>query len=631
MSDGSQTSSDVSALVEALDARARQAGNDGAATLVRGVLGSLSESLTVLDERLDRIEASVAAGDGGRQAIDAVQQNLSALNGRLARLEEAFVQALEESGEGAVAVVDQVRAAVADALPAIGDLGASPAIRSGFSSLGERLDDLDQAIRQQREFVGERLTAIENAPIEVPLPPFPDPPDLEPLLSAIQSVEARVRAIEGGAGRAEPVDLAPVLGAVEGLAERLQRLEEREPPAVEIPPFPTPPDPPDLGPIVESIRRVDERVAGVETLVTTIESRPVPEPVAPRPAPEPVDFEPVIDRLRVLDGRLAALEARPEPVMPEIPVPEPVDVRPAMVDSLAPVLARITQLDEQVQRLADAPAPTLEPVADPAVLEKLAALEALLQRDQASTRLISAVEERVNAAVRTISDKIGSTGSDIASLRDQRDQVGRRLDEVAGAMTALRVEVEKAEGRSERHDERIDALASEIRETASRWPAVQSAQSEVQRVVADLSGAVAGLRPLLEEQRASVDRLKGIIAEVVAAMSTIDGRMQTLADRPEAAPPTDFVTASEVREVEARVADTVRREAELLTQRVASLAVGVEATRVMCEQIAEAAEQSLGRKAGEVGRRLAHDLGLRAKRQPTGRNERELGPGTNGD
>lgn len=508
-------SPDVSALVEALDARARQAGNEGAATLVRGVIGSLSETLTQIDDRLDRLEGSIAGGSrNDQQLLDAVHTSLVSLNGRLARLEEAFVQALEESGDGAVAVVEQVREAITELLPA-----------------------------------------------SMPEPAQPPPPP-------------------------EPVDLGPMMAALAQVSERMSALEQRETPVPVIPPF-----------------------------------------------PDPVDLEPVVDRLRVLDGRLASIEARPEPAPPEVPVPEPIDLAPVLADGLAPVLARLAQLEEQMQRLADAPAPSVEAVSDPEVNARLDEVIEVVRRDDLSTRLVSAVEERMNAAVRAVTDRIGSANSDIAALRDQRESVQRRLDDLGGALTALRVESDKGSDRAAAHDAAIERLHAEVKEGANRWPAVQAAQAESQRLVADLASGVAGLRPMIEEQRTAIEAQQQSTAELLRAVEAVSERLQTLDNRvaagaeASAADDRDRVTTGELHEFETRMAEAVRREAELLTQRVASLAVGVEATRAMCEQLAEAAEQSLGRKAGEVGRRLAQDFGLRSRRNTRDRGDRGLGPG----
>jgi hypothetical protein len=76
------------------------------------------------------------------------------------------------------------------------------------------------------------------------------------------------------------------------------------------------------------------------------------------------------------------------------------------------------------------------------------------------------------------------------------------------------------------------------------------------------------------------------------------------------------------------VGDVVRREAELLTQRVAALSVTLESIRTLMADHAEETANSIGRKASEVGRKLAGDLGIRPKK-PAGRRaaeSKQIGP-----
>ena len=61
---------------------------------------------------------------------------------------------------------------------------------------------------------------------------------------------------------------------------------------------------------------------------------------------------------------------------------------------------------------------------------------------------------------------------------------------------------------------------------------------------------------------------------------------------------------------------------------IRSIGTSHSAARVLLEQHVEETENSLGRKASDVGRKLAADLGLRSRKPgPGGRNPRELGPG----
>ena len=65
----------------------------------------------------------------------------------------------------------------------------------------------------------------------------------------------------------------------------------------------------------------------------------------------------------------------------------------------------------------------------------------------------------------------------------------------------------------------------------------------------------------------------------------------------------------------AEVVALLRAQSELLDHRTAALAEAVAACRALLQSHVDDSAQSLGRRAGEAGRRLASDLGLRS-RQP---------------
>ena len=470
-------SPNVSALVEALDARARQAGSEGAASLVRGMLGTVAETLGTVEERLERIESQVTGAAGDNSVVDAVQSSLSAFNTRLGRLEEAFVQAVEESGSGTQAVVDQIRQVVASSLP--------------------------QQSPSASELLGPVLDALTN----------------------------RLDRLEAAFDR------------------RMTALEER--PAPEFPPFPEFPEFPEM-----------------------------PPPAAP------VDLQPVLDRLD-------AIERRPMPEPPSFP---DIDVRGPVADALAPLLERIGQVEEQLTRLADAPPP--EPPApplDPSLVDRLDQAATVLARDERGAKLIALVEERIAAVVRAVAERADAARNDVATLRDEQAALAKQLDDVRAAARAATDAVVQGFDRSGRDvQQSLDRSTEEVqRSTEELRRELRATSDKVAASVADSMAPVAGVATQLEELR---DRLGELDARVMAAGDA------------------------------SVVVDALRREAELLTQRVAALAVGVEATRSMVEHLADASEASLGRRAGEVGRRLAHDLGLRPRR-PAPRRERELGRG----
>ena len=474
-------SPNVTALIDALDARARQAGNEGAATLVSGMLATLAESLAGVDRRLEMIEESTARL-GAADLVESVQSNLGTFNARLGRLEEAFVQAVNDSGSGTQEVVDQIQTAVlghlrdelagrVDRLQATVESRRDPAPST-------EMPDVGAAVTAALAPVLERLRAIESRPA-------PAPTDLGPVLDRLKAIESRPvpefpKVELPDVGAAVTAALAPVL-------ERLRAIESRP-----VPEFPKA-ELPDVGAAVTTaLAPVLERLRAIES----------------RPGPTPTDLAPVLERLRAIESR---------------PAPAPTD--------LSPVLDRLKAIESR-------PAPEFPDVG--AAVSR--AIEEM-PRDETSARVVALVEERIDAIIRAVGDRADKVAADVASLLTERDTLARRVAEIDVALTQLRASVESSGSRTDSINRQIDEL------------------------------------------RRAVDQ------------ST------------------------------ERSADVIRREAELLTQRVASLAVGVEATRGMSEQIASAYEQSLTRRAGIVGRRLAKDLGLSGRRGSTGRGDRELGRG----
>lgn len=62
--------------------------------------------------------------------------------------------------------------------------------------------------------------------------------------------------------------------------------------------------------------------------------------------------------------------------------------------------------------------------------------------------------------------------------------------------------------------------------------------------------------------------------------------------------------------------DVLRRHLDALEQRTAALATGVESLLALLRSHVDDTSHSLGRRAGEVGRRLADDLGLWGRPKP---------------
>jgi hypothetical protein len=119
------------------------------------------------------------------------------------------------------------------------------------------------------------------------------------------------------------------------------------------------------------------------------------------------------------------------------------------------------------------------------------------------------------------------------------------------------------------------------------------------------------------------------IAAVGSSLETVQQRLAQLAASTPAITSAGAAASLDVGSLVEQITGAIRREAELLTQRGAARAVGGEASRVLLEQHLQDAEQSIGRKAGEVTRRLAADFGIRTRRSGPGgrRDPRELGSG----
>ena len=65
-------------------------------------------------------------------------------------------------------------------------------------------------------------------------------------------------------------------------------------------------------------------------------------------------------------------------------------------------------------------------------------------------------------------------------------------------------------------------------------------------------------------------------------------------------------------------AEALQRQTELLDQRTAALSSAIAELRALLQAHVDESAHSLSRRAGEAGRRLAGDLGLRRPRPPSG-------------
>lgn len=243
-----------------------------------------------------------------------------------------------------------------------------------------------------------------------------------------------------------------------------------------------------------------------------------------------------------------------------------------------------------------------------AVVEGLQRLGAVIDGERADMDGLQAAM----AAIVASSERAGTITGQVAELLLENRAALR--DEVERLDAAVRGQVEMIAGRTMSTEQVVLSLDERLRQldllVQGIGASLQSAGQTSGEIEDALGDAVSTVRADLESLRASASAQAEAVARVLAELHD-----RTAGD---GAPPAG-----------AEVSDVVRREAELLTQRVAALSVMLESIRAMMAAHAEETANSLGRKATEVGRRLAGDLGIRPKKTPAKRpaKNREIGPG----
>jgi hypothetical protein len=396
----------VNALVEALDARARQAGSEGAMTLLRGMLGTVSETMATIDERLERLEGRAAERSGEMALAEAVQGALTNFNARLGRLEEAFVQAVEESGSGTQQIVDQIREAVVASLPPAEPVvpvapAPSPevtaaavvdAVRPVLDGLAHRLAKLERIEADVRSLLDRPLPEPPQPP-----PPLPPPPPPEPAIDpeVVERLESAVAALGRDEASARTVALVEerIAAVVKAVADRTDDLRR----AIDAQPRP------DLQVVETELRRLADGLADravpdlhpIEAELRRLADRPWPE--APAPAP-PVDLQPI-------EAELRRLADRPWPE-PPAPAP-PVDLQP---------------IEAELRRLADRPWPEPAPPTPGVPVEEL--VDVVRRESELLTQRVAALAVGVEATRAMLEAHVADTE---ASLGRKASEVGRRL------------------------------------------------------------------------------------------------------------------------------------------------------------------------------------------------------------
>ena len=360
---------------------------------------------------------------------------------------------------------------------------------------------------------------------------------------------------------------------------------------------------------------------------------------------EPVDLTPLIvrldevsakiqrpttDAMRELAERLEAQLDRLHESFPRLN-----ELRQSWNDELRPVADRLQAVEEAVGRTADVPA-NLPEVASrlEGAVERLAGLEGQLhERDAALGQLdgrMEGLESRVRAHLAGLTERVEGVMGAVAGIGQQPE--GDLLGEVTAVLAALPDAFAAPEIPS------ADEIAKAVRAILPAPPAqteVPSAEDIASAVRAALAGELAALRepagsdPALEQLRNDIQALAAKEMPAVEIPRVEVPTADEIAERvvaslPAPAEPPAVPDIPSVEDMAAKVRDVLHREFELLTQRVAAMQSSLEATRTLLDQHVEDTAQSLGRRATEVGRKLAADLGFRPRkeerREPRGLN-----------
>lgn len=435
---------------------------------------------------------------------------------------------------------------------------------SAAPSVQALLDALDARARNQAEDAAGRL--LTQA--------------LDRVGEVLASIEQRLASVE------QRADSAPVFTQVIELASRLERFEQAFYRAVS-----------DGGDGSDVVRKIEAVVRqGTADYVRALEGLRDRQP-----APDPVDLTPVIvrldevsakiqrpttDAMRELAERLEAQLDRLHDSFPRLN-----ELRQSWAEEFRPVVERFQSLEEVVARAADVPA-DLPAAAGriEAAAERLASLESQLQQRDAALAQIDGRMEGLESRVR----------AHLAGLTE-------RVEGVMGAVTSSAAKSDPTQG--------LNAVAESV--------------ALLERTLVDIRERAERLEQATGSDRATLEQLQRDLGALPSPASADEVAERVVAALPEPQeiplppPPPDVPS---VEAVASKVRDVLHSEFELLTQRVAALSVSIDATRTLLDQHVEDTAQSLGRRATEVGRKLAADLGFRPRKDDR-RDPRELNRG----
>ena len=309
------------------------------------------------------------------------------------------------------------------------------------------------------------------------------------------------------------------------------------------------------------------------------------------------------EALDAIEDRLARLETafvralEGSSAAPEVPAPAPT------VD-LTPIVERLEAIERRVAELGSSPADIDLGAWVAALDDAMPAAPIPAGAPQATEVDLTPVLDRLDAIERRFGELGGSSPADIdlgawvAALEEAMPPAP-----APGPPQAQPVDLTPIL-------DRLDSIEDELR-TARSAPTTHPGQL-VSLVEERLGAGLSAIVNRTEGALQAVGDLHEANERVARRLESLDASVRSIE-----------VDAGAVTEP---VLHGVQQQFELLTQRVAALHVGVEATRALLDQHVQDTANSLGRKAGEVGRRLAADFGLRTKRTDQNRT-REIGPG----
>ena len=419
---------------------------------------------------------------------------------------------------------------------------------------------------------------------------------------------------------------------------------------------------------VESMR--ERQQAELDSLRTTLAEvvRTEAQAAAPNPVqPEPVDLTPLIVRLDEVSAKIQrpttdAMREVAERLEGQVDrlhesFPRLTELRQSWKEELQPVAERLQAVEEAIARTADVPADLPEVAGRlEGAVDRLASLESQLrERDEALGQLdgrMEGLESRVRAHLAGLTERVEGVMGAVSS-GSSRDDERRQLGDIAAGVSSLGDRISAVDQRLERSEQEsgsnrsgleqlqrdIQRIGEQIAELGETAPGDADLLDEVTKVLSALpesfsapegpsaESIAAAVRTALAEDLAALKQAAAkelpSLPEIPSADEIAERVVAALPAPPEPAPAPEVPSAEDTA---TKVKDLLHREFEMLTQRVAAMSASLEATRTLLDQHVEDTAQSLGRRASEVGRKLAADLGFRPRKDER-RDPRELNRG----